>query len=107
MDWINEPFIQTGYSCPAVNEITTIGDKIHEPINSVLYLAGEYACRYKWCGYMEGALLSGVGVAKKIMKHTENTQDIQCDGNDSDTDDDDDDDNDGDGDDVVDDTDNG
>jgi monoamine oxidase len=71
MNWPKMQFAQAGYSCPTINEVVTQGPLIHNPINERLHLAGEYACRYQWCGFMEGALLSGSGVAKDILSRSE------------------------------------
>jgi len=71
MDWPKDPLVKGGYSCPKVGEVLEVGPVIHRPVHGRIHLAGEYACRYKWCGFMEGALISGAGVAKEILKHTQ------------------------------------
>jgi len=68
MDYPSDPLIGGGYSCPAVGEVTTLGPFVHSPFHQKVFFAGEYACRYKWVGFMEGALISGAGVAKEILK---------------------------------------
>ena len=64
MDWPGEMWTGAGYSFPAPRQVTTVGPVLHSGIGR-LHFAGEHAC-YKFVGYMEGALNSGVSVAKRI-----------------------------------------
>jgi monoamine oxidase len=64
MDWPADPWVQAGYSFPAPGEVTTMGPVLREPYGQ-MHFAGEYAC-LKFVGYMEGALNSGVTVAREI-----------------------------------------
>lgn len=64
MDWPGELWTGGGYSFPAPGQVTTVGPILHQGIGR-LHFAGEHAC-YKFVGYMEGALNSGVAVAKRI-----------------------------------------
>jgi monoamine oxidase len=64
MDWPGEIWTGAGYSFPAPRQVTTVGPLLHAGIGN-LHFAGEHAC-YKFVGYMEGALNSGVSVAKRI-----------------------------------------
>lgn len=64
MDWPGEMWTGGGYSFPAPRQVTTVGPFLHQGIGR-LHFAGEHAC-YKFVGYMEGALNSGVAVAKRI-----------------------------------------
>lgn len=64
MNWPSELWTGGGYSFPAPKQVTTIGPILHEGLGR-LHFAGEHAC-YKFVGYMEGALNSGVAVAKRI-----------------------------------------
>ena len=64
MDWPSEMWTGAGYSFPAPRQVTTVGPLLHAGIGN-LHFAGEHAC-YKFVGYMEGALNSGVSVAKRI-----------------------------------------
>jgi monoamine oxidase len=64
MDWPGETWTQGGYSVPAPGEVTTKGPVLREPYGQ-MHFAGEYAC-LKFVGYMEGALNSGVQVARNI-----------------------------------------
>lgn len=62
--WPNEKYSAGGYSFPAPGEITTIGPLLARGMDR-LHFAGEHCC-YKFAGYMEGALQSGIAVAKKL-----------------------------------------
>lgn len=64
MDWPSEMWTAAGYSFPAPGQVTTVGPILHEGLGR-LHFAGEHAC-YKFVGYMEGALNSGVSLAKRI-----------------------------------------
>ena len=64
MDWPSEMWTGAGYSFPAPRQVTTVGPILHAGLGR-LHFAGEHAC-YKFVGYMEGALNSGVAVAKRI-----------------------------------------
>jgi monoamine oxidase len=65
MDWPAIPWTQASYSFAAPGEITTMGPILHQGIGGTLHFAGEYAC-YKFAGYMEGALTSGVSLARRL-----------------------------------------
>jgi monoamine oxidase len=68
MDWPNDPLAGASYSFPAPGQVTTMGPlmaKAH--MGGKLHLAGEHTC-YKFVGYMEGGLQSGIAVAKRIAK---------------------------------------
>lgn len=64
MDWPSDPLTKGGYSFPAPGEVTTIGPRLREGLGRV-HFAGEHCC-YQFAGYMEGALHSGVSLAKKL-----------------------------------------
>ncbi len=64
MNWPSELWTGGGYSFPAPGQVTTVGPILHSGLGR-LHFAGEHAC-YKFVGYMEGALNSGVAVAKRI-----------------------------------------
>ena len=64
MDWPNEEWTKTGYSFPAPGQVTTVGPLLRKGLGR-LHFAGEHAC-FKFVGYMEGGLNSGVAVAKRI-----------------------------------------
>ncbi|MFO0830300.1 MAG: NAD(P)/FAD-dependent oxidoreductase [Phycisphaerales bacterium] len=67
MDWPAMPFIGAGYSFPAPGQVTTAGPLMARPHAARLHFAGEHTC-YKFVGYMEGALQSGVAVARRITR---------------------------------------
>jgi len=66
MDWPSDPWTKGSYSVPAPREVTSIGPLLHKP-HGRLHFAGEHT-NYAFGGYMEGALQSGVAVAKRIAK---------------------------------------
>jgi monoamine oxidase len=65
MDWPATPWTRASYSFPAPGEVTTVGPLLRNGIGGRLHFAGEYAC-YKFAGYMEGALNSGVSAARRL-----------------------------------------
>jgi len=67
MDWPAIPWTRAGYSFAAPGEVTTMGPLLQKGIEGRLHFAGEYAC-YKFPGYMEGALNSGVSVARRLAE---------------------------------------
>lgn len=75
VDYPKQEWVGGGYSCPGVGEVTKVGEFLHSSKTQLYqfatsdvqlskkciicrYFAGEFACRYKWCGFMEGALVS-------------------------------------------------
>lgn len=66
MDWPSEQWTNGGYSFPAPGEVTKVGPLLARA-HGRLHVAGEHCC-YKFVGYMEGGLNSGVTVAKRIVK---------------------------------------
>jgi monoamine oxidase len=67
LDWPGDPWTQAGYSFPAPGQVTALGPLLHSGLGR-LHFAGEHAC-YKFVGYMEGALSSGVAVARRLVGH--------------------------------------
>jgi monoamine oxidase len=65
MDWPGDPWSMAGYSCAALGEVTKFGPIPNEGIGRLKF-AGEHTC-YKFAGYMEGALQSGVRVGREIV----------------------------------------
>lgn len=66
MDWPGEQWTGAGYSFPAPGQVTTVGPLLAAAhAGGKLHLAGEHCC-YAYVGYMEGALQSGLRVAKRI-----------------------------------------
>jgi monoamine oxidase len=66
MDWPGDPWARGGYSFPAPGQITRLGPLLRRGFGS-LHLAGEHTC-YKFVGFMEGALCSGVETARRIAQ---------------------------------------
>jgi monoamine oxidase len=66
MDWPGDPLTGAGYSFPGPGQVTTVGPILHAGLGR-LHFAGEHAC-YKFVGYMEGALNSGVSLAKRLVR---------------------------------------
>jgi monoamine oxidase len=64
IDWLGDPWTRAGYSFPAPGQVTTIGPALRAGIGR-LHFAGEHTC-YQFVGYMEGALHSGVALAKRL-----------------------------------------
>jgi monoamine oxidase len=67
LDWPGDPWTQGGYSFPAPGQVMTVGPLLYSGLGR-LHFAGEHAC-YKFVGYMEGALSSGVAVARRLASH--------------------------------------
>jgi monoamine oxidase len=65
MDWPAVPWTKASYSFAAPGEVTTMGPILHEGIAGRLHFAGEHSC-YKFAGYMEGALQSGIAIARRL-----------------------------------------
>lgn len=65
MDWPGDQWTQAGYSFPAPGQVTTVGPILRSGLGRI-HFAGEHTC-YKFVGYMEGALNSGVSVAKRLV----------------------------------------
>lgn len=64
VDHVGNQWIQGGYSCPAPGQVTTTWKALQEPIGRI-HLAGEHTA-LGFTGFMEGALQSGVRVARRI-----------------------------------------
>ncbi len=64
MDWPGDPWTAAGFSFPAPGQVTTVGPLLRRGLDG-LHFAGEHAC-YKFAGYMEGALNSGVTLARRL-----------------------------------------
>jgi monoamine oxidase len=65
MDWPSMPYVNGGYSFPAPGQVTTVGPMMAKGLGGKVHFAGEATC-YKFVGYMEGALSSGVSVARRL-----------------------------------------
>lgn len=66
MDWPGDEWTRTGYSFPAPGEVTTVGPLLRRGVGR-LHFAGEQSC-YAFVGYMEGALQSGAGLARRLSE---------------------------------------
>jgi monoamine oxidase len=66
MAWPREPWIATGYSCPAPGQVTTTARLLSEPYEDRALFAGEHACP-AFFGYMEGALESALLAAGRVV----------------------------------------
>jgi monoamine oxidase len=64
MDWPNDPWTLAGYSFPAPGQVTGLGPTLFKGLGR-LHFCGEHAC-YKFVGYMEGGLNSGVSLARRM-----------------------------------------
>ncbi len=73
MDWPRDPWTACGYSFPAPGQVTTVGPMLAAGIGP-LHFAGEHCC-YKFVGYMEGALQSGIAAARRIHQPQGNLSD--------------------------------
>jgi monoamine oxidase len=65
MDWPSAAWTRAGYSFPAPGQVTTVGPLLQKGIAGRLHFAGEHAC-YKFAGFMEGALTSGLTIARQL-----------------------------------------
>lgn len=66
MDWPSDGLAGGGYSFPAPGQVTKVGPLL-VAAHGRLHLAGEHTC-YKFVGYMEGALQSGIRAARAITR---------------------------------------
>jgi monoamine oxidase len=64
MDWPGDQWTRASYSCPSPGQVTTLGPILQSGLGR-LHFAGEHTS-YAFGGYMEGALRSGVDVAKRL-----------------------------------------
>jgi len=65
MDWPNDSWVKASYSFPAPGEVIRCGPLYESGYLGRLHFAGEHTC-YAFIGYMEGALQSGLNVARKL-----------------------------------------
>ena len=69
LDWPNEAWTWGAYSFPAPREVTGIGPFLRRGVGAVRF-AGEH-CSPGFVGYMEGALQSGLRVARSMLEQNE------------------------------------
>jgi monoamine oxidase len=67
MDWPGETWARASYSFPAPGQVTSQGPVLHAGLGGRLHFAGEHTC-YRFVGYMEGALYSGVSLARRLAE---------------------------------------
>jgi monoamine oxidase len=66
VDWVGDPWSRGGYTFPAPGQIVRQGPTLYNGLGR-LHFAGEHTC-FKFVGFMEGALESGVRTAKKLAR---------------------------------------
>ena len=66
MDWPSDPWTMAAYSFPAPGQVTSQGPVLRAQLGR-LHFAGEHT-NYAFIGYMEGALGSGIAVAKRLAQ---------------------------------------
>jgi monoamine oxidase len=64
MDWPGDPWTRASYAFPAPGQIITIGPVLREGLGR-LHFVGEHT-NFAFIGYMEGALGSGVALARRL-----------------------------------------
>lgn len=67
VDWVIDPWARGTYSFPAPGQVTTVGPLLDSGLYGHLHFAGEHAS-YAFVGWMEGALASGVRLARKLAE---------------------------------------
>jgi monoamine oxidase len=76
IDWQSDPFSRGSCAFPAPREITLIGAQLQKPFHDKLFFAGEHTC-YKFVGFMEGALQSGLIAARRIARREQPVPPLQ------------------------------
>jgi monoamine oxidase len=66
-DWLADPYSRGSYSVAAPGQVTVAGPLLTRGVGGRLHFAGEHCC-FAFLGWMEGALSSGVRVARKIAE---------------------------------------
>ena len=67
VDWLADPWARGSYSFPAPGQVTLVGPHWERPHAGRLHFAGEH-CSYAFIGWMEGALESGVRLARRLAR---------------------------------------
>jgi monoamine oxidase len=66
--WPSNPLAKGGYTCYKPGQFTRIAGLEAEPVGN-LFFAGEHTDSfYEWQGFMEGACLSGIAAAGKLLR---------------------------------------
>jgi monoamine oxidase len=66
-DWLSDPYSRGSYSFPAPGQVTVAGPLLARGVEGRLHFAGEHCC-YAFTGWMEGALASGVRLARRLCE---------------------------------------
>jgi monoamine oxidase len=66
-DWLGDPHSRGSYSFPAPGQVTVAGPLLARGVGGRLHFAGEHCC-YAFTGWMEGALSSGVRLARRLAE---------------------------------------
>jgi monoamine oxidase len=66
-DWLGDPYSRGSYSFPAPGQVTVAGPLLAKGLEGRLHFAGEHCC-YAFTGWMEGALASGVRLARRFCE---------------------------------------
>jgi monoamine oxidase len=67
VDWVSDPWARGTYSFPAPGQVTTVGPILDRGHVGRIHFAGEHTC-YAFTGWMEGALASGVRLARRLAE---------------------------------------
>lgn len=67
IDWVSDPWARATYSFPAPGQVTTVGPLLSAGHGPHVHFAGEHTC-YAFVGWMEGALSSGIRLARKLSE---------------------------------------
>lgn len=67
VDWVADPWAKGTYSFPAPGQVTTVGPLLERGHADHVHFAGEHTC-YAFTGWMEGALNSGVRLARRLAR---------------------------------------
>ncbi|MFO0881568.1 MAG: NAD(P)/FAD-dependent oxidoreductase [Gemmataceae bacterium] len=66
-NWLSDPFSRGSYSVAAPGQVTVAGPLLAKGVGGRLHFAGEHCC-FAFLGWMEGALSSGVRLARKLAE---------------------------------------
>jgi monoamine oxidase len=67
IDWVSDPWARATYSFPAPGQVTTVGPLLDAGHGPHVHFAGEHTC-YAFVGWMEGALSSGIRLARRLAE---------------------------------------
>jgi len=66
-NWLADPFSRGSYSVAAPGQVTVAGPLLAKGVRGRLHFAGEHCC-FAFLGWMEGALSSGVRLARRLAE---------------------------------------